>query len=210
MLRRYQPIDLPLPEDALPGRPAPVEVPDRHEVLGTPLRGPWPEGLERAAFGMGCFWGTEKFMWRVEGVYSTFVGYTGGHTPNPTYDEVCSGGTGHNEVAVVVFDPSLVTYERLLKEFWEMHDPTQYMGQGNDIGTQYRSGIYTYSAEQQSAAIRSRERYQEILDAAGFGRITTEIRSAGEFYYGEPYHQQYLAKNPWGYCNHGLCQARYS
>ena len=174
-----------------------------------PLQGPWPEGHRLAMFGMGCFWGTEKFMWQVSGVYSTFVGYSGGHTANPTYEEVCSGRTGHNEVAVVVFDPPRVDYEALLKAFWENHDPTQYLRQGNDIGTQYRSEIYVYDDEQRQIAERSRERYQRALHAAGFGDIVTTIVPADAFYYAEPYHQQYLAKNPSGYCNHGFCQAAY-
>jgi len=202
-------LELPSPGEALPGRDQPVSVPERHLVLGTPLRGPWPEGARQAMFAMGCFWGTEKFMLRVPSVHSTFVGYSGGHTPNPTYEEVCSGRTGHAEVAVVVYDPSLVAYDDLLKVFWENHDPTQGMRQGNDIGTQYRSAIYTYDDEQHELALRSCDRYQHALSAARYGAITTEIVPAGPFYYAEPYHQQYLARNPNGYCNHGFCQVAY-
>ena len=209
MLFRRPLLEIPTAEEALPGRTEAVVLSEPHHVLGTPLNGPWPEGFRTATFGMGCYWGTEKFMWQIKGVYSTFVGYAGGHTPNPTYDEVCSGRTGHNEVALVVYDPSDVDYERLLKEFWETHDPTQYMGQGNDIGTQYRSGIYTYGDDQVEVATRSRDHYQRRLQTAGWGEITTEILAAREFYYAESYHQQYLAKNPGGYCNHGYCQASY-
>ena len=162
-----------------------------------------------AQFGMGCFWGAEKFMWQLEGVYSTFVGYSGGYTPNPTYEEVLTERTGHNEVAMVIYRPELVPYERLLKEFWENHDPTQGMRQGNDIGTRYRSAIYTYGDDQMATATKSLERYQEILAARGFSHITTEVIPSDEFYYAEEHHQQYLAKFPWGYCNHGYCQARY-
>jgi peptide-methionine (S)-S-oxide reductase len=186
-----------------------MPVPDAHLVLGTPLKGPWPAGTKLATFGMGCFWGAEKFLWRVPHVYSTFVGYAGGHTPNPLYEEVCSGRTGHAEVAVVVYDPELVAYDDLLKAFWENHDPTQWMRQGGDIGTQYRSAIYVHDAEQRAQALDSRERYQAALEAAGYGEIVTEVAEAGPFYYAEPYHQQYLARNPNGYCNHGFCQAAY-
>ena len=161
-------------------------------------------------FGMGCFWGSERIFWRLPGVYTTFVGYAGGLTPNASYEEVCSGRTGHNEVAVVVYDPEKVPYERLLKEFWENHDPTQGMRQGNDVGTQYRSGIYTFSDDQRAVAERSRDAYQRSLSDKGYGTITTEIEPAGEFFYAEPYHQQYLAKNPNGYCNHGFCQVEYA
>jgi peptide-methionine (S)-S-oxide reductase len=202
-------LEIPSPEEALPGRSDTMPVPERHLVLGTPMQGPWPQGMRLAMFGMGCFWGTEKFMWQLPGVYSTFVGYSAGHTPNPTYDEVCSGRTGHSEVAVVVYDPARASYEDLLKVFWENHDPTQWMRQGGDIGTQYRSGIYTYDEEQHAAALRSCERYQRALHAAGYGEITTEILPAGPFYYAEPPHQQYLAWNPGGYCNHGFCQVTY-
>jgi peptide-methionine (S)-S-oxide reductase len=172
-------------------------------VLGTPLAPPFPDGLELALFGMGCFWGAERIFWETEGVVSTSVGYAGGYTPNPTYEEVCSGRTGHNEVVRVVFYPSVTSYEALLKRFWEGHDPTQGMRQGNDVGTQYRSGIYVYSDEQRAAAERSRDAYQQQLSAAGLGEITTEIVDAPEFYYAEDYHQQYLSKVPNGYCGLG-------
>ena len=202
------------PSDALAGRAEPMPVQSYgHLVLGTPLEPPFGEGTdgyEHAMFGMGCFWGAERFFWQTEGVYTTAVGYSGGFTPNPTYAEVCTGSTGHNEVVLVVFDPSVVAYEDLLKVFWEMHDPTQGMRQGNDVGTQYRSGIYTYSNPQRETALASRDRYQESLSAAGFGAITTEIVDADAFYYAEEYHQQYLARNPNGYCNHGFCQVGYS
>ncbi|NET32359.1 MAG: peptide-methionine (S)-S-oxide reductase MsrA [Cyanothece sp. SIO1E1] len=193
---------LPTPEDALPGRPQPMPVPSSHYVNGNPLKPPFPEGLEIAMFGMGCFWGAERKFWQQEGVFTTAVGYAAGITPNPTYREVCSGMTGHNEVVYVVFDPKVVSYETLLKIFWESHNPTQGMRQGNDTGTQYRSGIYTYS-EQQQLAEASRNAYQSALKAAGHSAITTEIISAPEFYYAEDYHQQYLAKNPGGYCGLG-------
>jgi peptide-methionine (S)-S-oxide reductase len=209
MEARRRRIPIPSPEEALPGRSLVMRVPDRHLVLGTPLRGPWPAGSRLATFGMGCFWGAEKFLWHVPNVYSTFVGYAGGHTPNPAYEEVCSGLTGHAEVAVVVYQPDLVAYENLLKVFWEDHDPTQWMRQGGDVGTQYRSAIYVHDNEQREQALASRERYQAALAAAGFGEIVTEIAEAGPFYYAEPYHQQYLARNPHGYCNHGFCQAAY-
>ncbi|HVL89877.1 MAG TPA: peptide-methionine (S)-S-oxide reductase MsrA [Actinomycetota bacterium] len=198
------------PERALPGRATALSVPERHHALGTPLQGPWPDGSELAMFAMGCFWGAERIFWRIDGVHSTFVGYAGGYTPNPTYEEVCSGLTGHAEVAVVVFDPARVSFETLLKAFWENHDPTQGMRQGNDVGTQYRSAIYTYGDEQHDAAKRSRDRYQALLRDKGFGDITTEIAPAPEFFYAEDYHQQYLSKNPNGYCNHGFCQVEYS
>jgi len=178
-------------------------VHDRHDVLGTPLRPPFPDGLEQVVFGMGCFWGAERKFWQTKGVYSTAVGYAAGLTPNPTYREVCSGLTGHNEVVLVVFDPKLVRYEDLLKVFWENHDPTQGMRQGNDVGTQYRSGIYCTSPAQRRAAEASRETYQAAIAKAGHGRITTEILDAPELYYAEEYHQQYLAKNPDGYCGLG-------
>lgn len=198
------------PDKALPGRLTPIAVPDRHHVLGTPLQGPWPEGCRTATFAMGCFWGAERILWRLPGVHSTFVGYAGGYTPNPTYEEVCSGLTGHAEVAVAIYDPSQVSYDDLLKAFWENHDPTQGMRQGNDVGTQYRSAIYTDGDDQQDAAKRSRDRYQALLADGGFAEITTEIESAGDFFYAEDYHQQYLSKNPNGYCNHGFCQVEYS
>jgi peptide-methionine (S)-S-oxide reductase len=194
---------MPEADEALPGRDAPLPVPERHLVLGTPLQPPFPAGLERAVFGMGCFWGAERKFWEHEGVYTTAAGYAGGFTPNPTYKEVCSGRTGHAEVVLVVFDPARTSYEELLAVFWENHDPTQGMRQGNDVGTQYRSGVYTFSPAQQDAAERSRAAYQRMLDEAGYGPVTTEIRPAGEFYYAEDYHQQYLARNPWGYCGLG-------
>ncbi|MDQ3851164.1 MAG: peptide-methionine (S)-S-oxide reductase MsrA [Actinomycetota bacterium] len=195
---------MPVRDEALPGRDAPMPVPERHFVLGTPLRPPFPEGTERALFGMGCFWGAERLFWETQpGVFTTAVGYAGGYTPNPTYEEVCSARTGHNEVVLVVFRPEERSYEELLKVFWEGHDPTQGMRQGNDVGTQYRSGIYTFSDAQQAAALASRERYQKALSAARRGDITTEVLPAPEFYYAEDYHQQYLAKVPNGYCGLG-------
>ena len=207
---RGKPLAIPTPEEALPGRTARrMRVPEKHLVLGTPMEGPWPEGYKAASFGMGCFWGAEKFLWKVPGVYSTFVGYQGGHTPNPTYEEVCSGGTGHAEVAVVIYDPKVVAYDDLLKVFWENHDPTQFMRQGGDVGTQYRSAIYYFDDEQKAEAEASRERYQQALRSAGYGDIATEITPAGPFYYAEAYHQQYLHTNPNGYCNHGFCQVGY-
>jgi peptide-methionine (S)-S-oxide reductase len=193
-------LELPLPEEALPGRAEPLPVPDKHYVHGRPLKPPFPAGLDQVLFGMGCFWGAERLYWPVPGVYTTAVGYAGGYTPNPTYEEVCSGMTGHAEVVLVVYDPQAVAFEQLLKLFWEAHDPTQGMRQGNDIGTQYRSAIYTYTPAQQAAAERTRALYESALAAAGRGPITTEIRSAPAFYYAEHYHQQYLAKNPGGYC----------
>jgi peptide-methionine (S)-S-oxide reductase len=198
--RKTQMID---PERALPGRDAPMPVPARHEVLGTPLMPPFPEGLERAVFGMGCFWGAERVFWQADGVYTTAAGYAGGFTPNPSYEEVCSAGTGHAEVVLAVFDPSVTSYEAMLKLFWENHDPTQGMRQGNDVGTQYRSAIYVASDAQRELAEASKAVYQERLSAAGHGEITTEIADAGPFYYAEDYHQQYLAKNPNGYCGLG-------
>jgi peptide-methionine (S)-S-oxide reductase len=194
---------MPTRESALPGRAAPMPVPAAHFVNQAPLAPPFPAGLELAMFGMGCFWGAERKFWTLPGVYSTSVGYAAGFTPNPTYEEVCTGRTGHNEVVRVVFDPAKVSYETLLKAFWEDHDPTQGMRQGNDVGTQYRSGIYVYSPEQRRLAEASRDAYQRALKAAGYGPITTEILDAPEFYYAEDYHQQYLAKNPWGYCGIG-------
>jgi peptide-methionine (S)-S-oxide reductase len=193
---------MPTPAEALPGRDDPMPVPARHFVNGNPLKGPFP-GLSQAIFGLGCFWGAEKAFWKIPGVYSTAVGYAAGYTPNPTYREVCSGLTGHNEVVLVVFDPNQVSYEQLLQAFWEGHDPTQGMRQGNDTGTQYRSGIYYVDEEQRAAAERSRDAYQQALSREGYGPITTEILPAPEFYYAEDYHQQYLAKNPNGYCGHG-------
>jgi peptide-methionine (S)-S-oxide reductase len=191
---------MPTEAEALPGRDTPVPVPDRHAVLGTPLTPPFPEGLETALFALGCFWGEEKTFWQVPGVYTTAVGYAGGFTPNPTYEEVCSGRTGHAEAVLVVFDPARVSYEELLQVFWEHHDPTQGMRQGNDVGTQYRSAIWTSSEAQRKSAEASRDAYQEKLRAAGYGEITTEIAEAPAFYYAEDYHQQYLHKNPYGYC----------
>jgi peptide-methionine (S)-S-oxide reductase len=193
-----------LAAEALTGRTdQTMPVPAQHFVNGNPLTGPWPEGYETAVFGMGCFWGAERKFWQVPGVYSTAVGYAGGFTPNATYEEVCSGLTGHTEVVLVVFDPTHVTYEQLLKVFWENHDPTQGMRQGNDVGTQYRSAIYTFGAAQQAAAERSAAMFQEQLTSRGYGPITTEVRAAGDFFYAEPYHQQYLGKNPNGYCGLG-------
>ena len=191
------------PEKALPGRERALPVPDRHLVLGTPLRPPFPEGLETAVFALGCFWGAERKFWQTDGVYTTAVGYSGGFTPNPTYEEVCSGRTGHAEAVLVVFDPARVSYEDLLKTFWESHDPTQGMRQGNDVGTQYRSAIYTSGAEQRAAASASRDAYGKVLHDAGYGDVTTEVKDAGAFYYAEDYHQQYLAANPNGYCGLG-------
>ena len=194
---------MPTPQDALPGRDVPMRVPPRHTVLGTTLQPPFPEGSERAIFGLGCFWGAEKKFWQMDGVYTTAVGYAGGYTKNPTYREVCSGDTGHAEVVLVVYDPRKVTYEQLLKTFWESHDPTQGMRQGNDAGTQYRSAIYATTDAQRAAAAASREQYQKALSEAGLGRVTTEIAGETPFYYAEDYHQQYLAKNPDGYCGIG-------
>jgi len=194
---------IPAPHEALPGRAEKMPVPEKHFVNGRALTPPFPAGMEQAQFGLGCFWGAEKYFWQMPGVYVTAVGYAGGHTPNPTYKEVCSGMTGHNEVVLVVYDSQQVSYEKLLKLFWEAHDPTQGMRQGNDVGTQYRSGIYVYNEAQKQAAQASLARYQEELKQAGFPPITTEILDAPEFYYAEDYHQQYLAKNPRGYCGHG-------
>lgn len=194
---------VPTAEEALPGRDVPIRVPDSHYVLGTPLQPPFPDDTEQAVFGEGCFWGVERGYWQTPGVFTTAVGYAGGHTPNPTYEEVCTGRTGHNEVVLVVFRPAEVSYEELLQRFWEGHDPTQGMRQGNDMGTQYRSGIYAFTDAQHSAAEASRERYQARLNDSGYGEITTEIVDAPPFYYAEDYHQQYLAKNPNGYCGVG-------
>jgi peptide-methionine (S)-S-oxide reductase len=194
---------MPSVDEALPGRERKMPVPAEHYVNGHPLQGPFPEGMQLAMFGLGCFWGAERKFWQVDGVYSTAVGYAAGYTPNPTYKEVCSGMTGHNEVVLVVFDPDKVSYDKLLKIFWEAHDPTQGMRQGNDTGTQYRSGIYCYSDEQLQQAMASKETFQKELIAAGHSGITTEIISSPEFYYAEDYHQQYLAKNPNGYCGLG-------
>lgn len=186
--------------EALPGRATPIPTAETHFVNGRPLKGPWPDNLQTAMFGMGCFWGVERLFWQVPGVYVTAAGYAGGITPNPTYQETCTGLTGHNEVVLLVFDPDVISYDELLALFWEEHDPTQGMRQGNDIGTTYRSGIYTFTPEQKAAAEQSRDAYQKALSVAGRGKITTEILEAPEFYYAEDYHQQYLAKNPAGYC----------
>ncbi|MFO7593316.1 MAG: peptide-methionine (S)-S-oxide reductase MsrA [Pseudomonadota bacterium] len=201
---------MPSPEESLPGRDEATPVPEHHYVNGHRMAPPFPEGMQMAMFGMGCFWGAERKFWEEPGVYSTMVGYAGGYTPNPTYDEVCSGMTGHNEVVRVVFDPTYVGYETLLKLFWQSHDPSQGMRQGNDIGTQYRSAIYYYSEAQQDAALASKEHYQARLHAAGKGEITTEILPAPLFFYAEEYHQQYLAKNPGGYCGLGGTGVDYS
>ena len=190
-------------DEALPGRDETMPLPAAHEVLGNPIAPPFPEGLEEAIFGLGCFWGAERIFWRAPGVYATAVGYAGGFTENPTYEEVCSGRTGHTEAVLVVFDPQETSYDEILRLFWESHDPTQGMRQGNDQGTQYRSAIYTVDEAQRTVADASRERFQGALAKAGFGEITTEIAEAGPFYYAEPYHQQYLAKNPNGYCGLG-------
>lgn len=187
--------------EALPGRATPIPTAETHFVNGRPLKGPWPDNLQTAMFGMGCFWGVERLFWQVPGVYVTAAGYAGGITPNPTYQETCTGLTGHNEVVLLVFDPDVISYDELLTLFWEEHDPTQGMRQGNDIGTTYRSGIYTFTPEQKAAAEQSRDAYQKALNVAGRGKITTEILQAPEFYYAEDYHQQYLAKNPAGYCS---------
>jgi len=203
MLGFMKKLKMPTSQEALPGRAEKMRVPEKHFVNGHALAPPYPAGMELALFGLGCFWGAEKIFWQLPGVYLTAVGYAAGYTPNPTYEEVCSGATGHNEVVRVVFDPKQASYARLLKAFWEAHDPTQGMRQGNDVGTQYRSGIYTYSDAQKQAALDSRDRYQRELAAAGFPPITSEVLDAPEFYYAEDYHQQYLAKNPRGYCGHG-------
>lgn len=205
MFLRRMNADMVSPDQALPGRPIAMPVADRHEVLGTPLQGPFPEGLQVAVFGMGCFWGAERLFWTLPGVYTTSAGYAGGITKNPTYEETCSGRTGHAEVVQVVYDPSKINYEDLLKVFWENHDPTQGMRQGNDVGTQYRSAIYTTTDEQRTIAESSRDAFQPIVTRAGKGGITTEIAPLASYYFAEDYHQQYLAptKNPNGYCNHG-------
>ncbi|MHB8450771.1 MAG: peptide-methionine (S)-S-oxide reductase MsrA [Mycobacteriales bacterium] len=200
MLFAHHKTALPSADAALPGRSEAMPVPARHEVLGTPLAPPYPPGLEVALFGLGCFWGAERLFWKIPGVYSTAAGYAGGHTANPTYEEVCSGRTGHVEVVQVVFDPQQVSYPELLQVFWEAHDPTQGMRQGNDVGTQYRSAIYASGPEQLAAAEQTRAAFQQVLAGAGYGPVTTEIAPAGEFYFAEDYHQQYLAKVPNGYC----------
>ena len=193
-------VKMPSREEALKGRAEKMQVPAKHHVLNAPIEGPYPAGLEKAMFGLGCFWGAEKKFWNLPGVYTTAVGYAAGSTPNPTYREVCTGMTGHNEAVLVVFDPKKITYDDLLKTFWESHDPTQGMRQGNDVGTQYRSGVYYFGEQQRAAAERTRDEYQRALAKAGYGAITTEILPAPEFYFAEDYHQQYLVKNPNGYC----------
>lgn len=196
----FKKAEMPAPDNALPGRNTPMPISNRHYVNGHPLKPPFPATMQQAVFGMGCFWGVERKFWQQTGVYTTAAGYAGGYTPNPTYEEVCSGLTGHNEVVLVVFDPALIEFQTLLKIFWESHDPTQGMRQGNDVGTQYRSGIYVYTPEQRAEAEASLKAYQTALEKAGLGKVTTEIADAREFYYAEEYHQQYLAKNPHGYC----------
>ena len=199
----YDKTTMPEADKALPGRDISISIPANHYVKETPMRPPFPDGMKQAVFGMGCFWGAEKQFWELDGVYTTAVGYSGGYTPNPTYREVCSGQTGHNEVVLVVYDPAVVSYEQLLQVFWEAHDPTQGMRQGNDVGTQYRSGVYTYNEEQKAIAIAMRNEYGHILKESGYGATTTEILDATDFYYAEDYHQQFLAKNPGGYCGLG-------
>jgi peptide-methionine (S)-S-oxide reductase len=203
MFLRRKSSTLPTPEQALPGHADPLPVPDKHYVNGNPLKPPFPDHLEQAVFALGCFWGAERCFWQIDGVYTTAVGYTAGPTPNPTYEEVCSGRTGHTEAVLVVFDPQQVTFEQLLKVFWESHDPTQGMRQGNDSGTQYRSGVYFFDERQRQAAENSRRQYEDALQRAGRNEITTEVAPAQEFFYAEDYHQQYLAKNPGGYCGLG-------
>jgi len=203
MWPRKKSLEIPTADTALKGRATAMPVPERHFVNGHPLKAPFPTHLRQTVFGLGCFWGAERKFWQVPGVYSTAVGYAAGITPNPTYEEVCTGRTGHNEVVLVVYDPAQVAYEQLLTVFWESHDPTQGMRQGNDTGTQYRSGIYWFDEQQRDVALRSKSAFQERLEAAGFGLITTEILEAPAFYYAEDYHQQYLAKNPGGYCGLG-------
>jgi peptide-methionine (S)-S-oxide reductase len=198
-----KPLELPTPDTALPGRDREMPIPAHHDVLGTPMKGPFPDGLEQAVFGLGCFWGAERKFWQLDGVYTTAAGYAGGFTPNPTYEEVCSGMTGHTEVVLVVFDPEKISYADLLRTFWEAHNPTQGMRQGNDVGTQYRSAIYTYGDDQKKLADESLAMYQEDLAKAGYDAITTEVHEAPAFYYAEDYHQQYLSKNPQGYCGIG-------
>lgn len=196
-------LEIPSAKDALPGRANPIPTAHNHFVLRTPIKGPYPAGAKQAIFGLGCFWGAERKFWELPGVITTAVGYAAGHTPNATYEEVCSGRTGHNEVVLVVYDPAKVSFEQLLKTFWESHDPTQGMRQGNDVGTQYRSGIYVSDAAQRAAALASKAEYEKALKAKGYDAITTEILDAPEFYFAEDYHQQYLAKNPMGYCGLG-------
>jgi peptide-methionine (S)-S-oxide reductase len=203
MFLRRKKLDLPTSEEALVGRSDPITVAPTHAVLSTPMTGPWPDGFEVAVVGMGCFWGAERLFWKLTGVHSTSVGYAGGITPNPSYDEVCSGYTGHTEAVAIVFDPAVISYEQILKVFWENHDPTQGMRQGNDVGTQYRSGIYTTTDEQLRVALASRDAFAPVVARAGLGEITTEITALGTYYYAEDYHQQYLFKNPDGYCGIG-------
>lgn len=203
MLFARKPMTLPSEDEALPGRPSPIPTAETHFVNGRPLKGPYPEGSAEVLFGLGCFWGSERKFWQLPGVVVTAVGYAAGATPNPTYEEVCTGRTGHNEVVRVVYDPKAITFDALLKTFWESHDPTQGMRQGNDIGTQYRSGIYVTTPHQRAIAEQSRDAYTKALKAQGYGEITTEIRDAPPFYFAEGYHQQYLAKNPQGYCGLG-------
>jgi len=203
MFGRFNKTEMPTAESALPGRDEAMPVRNRHFVNGNPIAPPFPEGLQQAMFGMGCFWGAERRFWQLDGVYSTAVGYAGGFTPNPSYDEVCTGLTGHNEVVLVIYDPHKITYQQLLKTFWEAHDPTQGMRQGNDVGTQYRSGIYVFDQEQDTLAHATRSAFQQALSAKGYAEITTEILDAPTFYYAEDFHQQYLAKNPNGYCGLG-------
>jgi peptide-methionine (S)-S-oxide reductase len=209
-MSRYLPAPPPAPEQCLPGRSNQVPVAAAHKVNGNALTGPWPDGLDTLVVAMGCFWGAERLYWELPGVYSTAVGYAGGTTPNPTYEETCTSMTGHTEAVLVVFDPNIVSLDELFKVFWENHDPAQYMGQGNDVGSQYRSAIYTNSTQQNQLAVDSRDAYQAKLSDRGFGEIATEIAAAGDFYYAEDYHQQYLADNPGGYCNHGFCQVAYT
>ncbi len=208
-MSRHLPASPPASENCLVGRSLRMPVNADHKVNGNPLTGPWPDGFGTLVVGMGCFWGAERLFWELPGVYSTAVGYAGGTTPNPTYEETCTAMTGHTEAVLIVFDPTVVSVDKLLGVFWENHDPTQYMGQGNDVGSQYRSAIYTSTVEQYETAEASRDAYQQKLADSGFGAITTEIAPAGEFYYAEAYHQQYLANNPGGYCNHGFCQVAY-
>ncbi len=204
MLFTRKSLEMPTAEQALPGRPTPIPTAKRHFVNGNPIQPPYPEGLQRAVFALGCFWGAERKFWELgDGIYTTAVGYAGGFTPNPTYEEVCTGRTGHTEVVLVVFDPKRISYEKLLKTFWENHDPTQGMRQGNDVGTQYRSAIYTFDDAQAKAAEQSKAAFGKALSAQRYGAITTEIAPAGSFYFAEDYHQQYLAKNPAGYCGLG-------
>jgi len=204
------PAGVPAPEDCLPGRDTPIRTSSTHYVNGHPIVGPFPSHLETIIFGMGCFWGAERFFWQLPGVFTTAAVYSGGTTPNPTYEETCTSMTGHTEAVLVVFDPEIVDVQELFKVFWENHDPVQYMGQGNDVGSQYRSAIFARNDAQLAAAEQSRDSYQQKLAESGFGDITTEIAPAGELYYAEVYHQQYLAKNPNGYCNHGFCQVAYN